>query len=494
MIVSGKNGRPGKKTVSRSGEATISSVPNLVQYSIMNTPKPDDVRAQLERLRNFEKFRGPKLRQLLNFIVEEWLANRGENLTEMYIGTELGDTLVFEEDRNKSGFPKTRANLGHVRNRLRIYAETTGFYDPVIVKLNRGSYVPEIAYNPVTTEIPLDPESSRLILRAKTALEARTLLGTMRAMDYFISFCGIEERNSRRTANMSFIPLAASASYPYITKEFREGIEMGISQVRASGVEPWECTFADACCQACYQHAWQKSLTLFEIAISNSQGEATYFWWYTALLASQGRIAKAIALLDAAVRHFARTSIATRMDLALLQIMGGRYVDADETLSASLDFASIENPLIACHFAMLYEAQNRLEDAIGPIMKWFYKAAEAGSKRRDGQRPDLQSLIIGMMVLILARAGGKDGSNAYLNQLLARKAKYERSSSVEIAFGLVGLGRHDEAVDWLTKAAFEECDPFSMWFHLLPPLRHLHGHKGYRALLGKLNLPLQRET
>ena len=164
--------------------------------------------------------------------------------------------------------------------------------------------------------------------------------------------------------------------------------------MKETGFEPWECIFAEACDMACYQHDWRKSLHLFELAIANSQGEATYYWWYTALLAAQGRLQEAITILDSAVRHFSRiTNIATRTDLALLQIIAGRFDDAEETLSASLDFTPARNPLIVSSFAILYEAQDRLADGVKPIVEWFQQAGQAGYsplsadefvRRRDG--------------------------------------------------------------------------------------------------------------
>src|ERR1700761_4906612 len=101
----------------------------------MDAPKPEDVRAELTRLHAYRRFRGAKLRRLLGFLVEEWLKDGGEQLSEMYIGGALQDEpLTLEEITRKSdkpgektgekwGYPKTRANLGHVRNRLRKYYE-----------------------------------------------------------------------------------------------------------------------------------------------------------------------------------------------------------------------------------------------------------------------------------------------------------------------------------------------------------------------------------
>jgi tetratricopeptide (TPR) repeat protein len=288
----------------------------------MASPKPAEVRVQLRRICSYGKFRGRKAKRLLAFLVKESIAQRGSKLRLQYIAEALKDEpLTFEKDTQKWGYPKTRANLAHVRKRLREYYETKGYYDPVIIKLNPGSYAPVIAYNPASTGIPsLEPFVERLILRAKTALDARILGGAWRAFRYYLQI-PFNTENPRQTANILFIPMASASIIPGAAAAVRPDAEVTIAHVRASGVEPWECTFAEACCEACYKHNWQKSLDLFELAIANSQGEATYYWWYTALLASQGRTQQAISILDSAVRHFSRTNIATRTDLALLQIM-----------------------------------------------------------------------------------------------------------------------------------------------------------------------------
>lgn len=462
----------------------------------MANPKPAEVRAQLERICSYGKFRGRKAEQLLAFLVKECVARRGSKLRLQYIAEALKDEpLTFEKDTQQWGYPKTRANLAHVRKRLREYYETKGYYDPVIIKLNPGSYAPVIAYNPASTGIPsLEPSVERLILRAKTALDARTLRGAWRALRYYLQI-PFNIENPRQTANILFIPMASAAIIPSAAAAVRADAEVTIAHVRALGVEPWECTFADACCEACYQHNWRKSLDLFELAIANSQGEATYYWWYTALLASQGRIEQAIHILDSAVRHFSRTNIATRTDLGLLQIMAGRFAEAEETLSASLDFTAADNPLIAYSFAILYEAQDRLKDAGVSMMKVLrpenHGGPEAISVDEALQRRDWHVLLNGMLALVAGRSGAIGSASEMLDILLACKATRDRASSVEIALAFIGVGKLDDAVAWLSKAALEEDDSLALWFHIFPPLRHLHRHRGFRDLLAKLNLRLK---
>jgi cytochrome c-type biogenesis protein CcmH/NrfG len=74
-------------------------------------------------------------------------------------------------------------------------------------------------------------------------------------------------------------------------------------------------------------------------------------------------VAEAIHILDSAVRHLLRTNLAARCDLATLQIMAGRFDDAEEILAGCVDFAAPDNPAVAVHQAMLMEAQDRLSEA-----------------------------------------------------------------------------------------------------------------------------------
>ncbi len=334
----------------------------------MDGPKPEDVQAQLQRLYDSGQFRGVKSRRLLEFVVHESQAGRAGNLTLHYIAETLKtEPLTFEVDSDRWGYPKTRANLGTVRSRLRKYYETVGYRDQVVIKLNAGSYAPVIEYNPVSTSIPdVAPEVARLILRAKTALDLRTLRGARLALKYYVKI-SLSRTNPRQVASTIFIPMAAASIVPSAPRAIEPFIDEFLTQIRKLGFEPWESLFAEACAHACYRHEWKRALELFELSITASHGEARHFWWYTALLASQGRIEEAMTILSDAVVHFSRTNIAARTDLAMLQIMAGRFAEAEEHLIASLDFASVDNPLIAAHFAMLYEAQDLLDDAGAPL-------------------------------------------------------------------------------------------------------------------------------
>ncbi len=417
-------------------------------------------------------------------------------ITERRIGMGTNEKEIFEEDAGKRGFPRTRANMASLRAALNRYYETEGYRDQVIIRIPVRSYVPEIAINPAVAVPAIDSQAERMILGAKTALDGHTFSGATRAMEYLSQLLDFPE-NPRILANCVFLPFAVS---PLVTTNYitRAHAETFISISRRNGFEFWEAIFSEACLAAAYDHDWQRSANLFEKALVASQQEAIAFWWYPALLASIGKIDKAIEILDSMVRHFAYKSISCRSDLAILQTIDRRYSEAKETLADLLQLAPASNPLVACSIVIFYEAQDQLDNAHRGAAWWIDKAINLGPVPTDIVTPamwdvDWHNLLVGMIALVLGRANNRAGAQEYLDMLLRHKERKHRAKScVEIAIAFIGLAQYDDAVEWLTRAAFEENDPYAMWFHIFPPLRHLRGHKGFKDLLKRLKLRLPR--
>ena len=214
----------------------------------MEAPKPEDVQAQLERLYGGGQFRGPKSRRLLDFILSEWQAGRGSKLTLHYIAETLKtEPLTFEEDSNRWGYPQTRGNLGTVRSRLRKYYETVGYRDQVIIKLNPGSYSPVVEYNPVSTSIPdVDPKIANLILRAKTALDLRTVRGARLASKYYVRI-PVDKTNPRQMACSIFLPMVSGTILPRSILGIEPYVDQVLLRIKETGFEPWESIFAEGC-------------------------------------------------------------------------------------------------------------------------------------------------------------------------------------------------------------------------------------------------------
>jgi len=185
---------------------------------VTDTPHPAAVRAQLSRLLEYERFRNaPKLRRILEFLVEQWLLDVRPKLTERFIGDGLNDEpLTFDKDVGTMGYPKTKTNLHHVQGRLATYyMEPENSMDPVIIKMEKGSYMPIIEFNRGAFPIPeLDEVSRRLILRAKTAIDDHTYSGAVRAMEYCLQLVESGPEHCQRWANVILIPFAIA---PFVT-------------------------------------------------------------------------------------------------------------------------------------------------------------------------------------------------------------------------------------------------------------------------------------
>ena len=466
----------------------------------MSLPKPttDQVRTQLERLCRHRLFATARSDRATTLLIENWALDGGIKLVEEFIGPNCVGEAVENENQEgepaKYGCPRTRAHLSTLRAKLAAYYETDGYCDPVIIKLNVGAYKPAIGYNPVTDMTDIDRRSELILFRAKSFIDTRNNYGARRAIDQ-LSSLDSESSHARILANMAFIPYAAAAIIQYFALSYRMRAEHYIARVRATGFEPWECTFADGCLHASRNHDWSKALALFRTSAETSQGQSIYFWWHTALLASTGYLPEAIHILDSAVRHFLRDSVSCRSDLAILLTMAQRYRDASEMLALTYDISSLDRPAFARANAILFEAAGGPDDCamflrayhptIKPLLEWPLPVdPDEYSKRWD-------FILMGVIALMCGHLGRTENAEGIFGNHLYVRQRVP-ISGLAMALPLIGLGRYDEAVNWLEIAAHED-DPYVMWFHIFPPLRHLAGHHGYRKLLKNLNLRLHRD-
>lgn len=111
-------------------------------------PGHDEIRDQLGRILASESFvNSARLSRFLRFVVEQAIAGNGGGLKEYSIGVE-----VFERDDRYD--PRmdsiVRVEAGRLRSKLDEYYRQNGAGDPVIVRMRRGSYVPEFELRQAT--------------------------------------------------------------------------------------------------------------------------------------------------------------------------------------------------------------------------------------------------------------------------------------------------------------------------------------------------------
>ena len=116
------------------------------------------VRAALQRILGSEEFsRAQRMRELLQFLVEQKLSGKYRDTHEYAVGIE-----VFRRDPalyNTCTDPIVRVQMGRLRERLRTYYSTTGVAEALRFVIPIGSYMPEIVQMTPATAPLLAPDA-----------------------------------------------------------------------------------------------------------------------------------------------------------------------------------------------------------------------------------------------------------------------------------------------------------------------------------------------
>jgi len=100
----------------------------------------EEVRTQLERVLGHRDFEGStRIREFLQFVVEETLAGRGDRLKGYTIALEV---FGRGKDFDASLDPIVRIQAGRLRRALDHYYLVAGGADPIVISVPRGGYVP----------------------------------------------------------------------------------------------------------------------------------------------------------------------------------------------------------------------------------------------------------------------------------------------------------------------------------------------------------------
>src|SRR5215831_8988720 len=126
-----------------------------------NFPDSDVIREQLLRILTSFEFRNSQvLSKFLQFIVEEALAGRSNEIKEYTIGVKaLGRTAEFNPQVDAA----VRIHAGRLRRMLHEYYNNKGRNDPLFIDIPKGSYIPSFELHNQKTQIPVNEEEVPLI-------------------------------------------------------------------------------------------------------------------------------------------------------------------------------------------------------------------------------------------------------------------------------------------------------------------------------------------
>lgn len=151
-------------------------------------PLRKDIEQQLERILESEYFaRSPRLSSFLRFIVEAKLDGDESRVLEYAIGMD-----VF--DRGESFDPRidsiVRVEAGRLRDRLSRYYAGEGREDPIVIRLPRRGYLPELAHRDrkeASAGKPRAPVLRRMACDPRVAWAAAALM--LSALAIQLSLC-----------------------------------------------------------------------------------------------------------------------------------------------------------------------------------------------------------------------------------------------------------------------------------------------------------------
>jgi TolB-like protein len=115
-------------------------------------PSPDEIGRQLERLLASDPFaNAERVSRFLRYVVERTLAGEGDRLKEFVIGVDVFDRDDTYDPRIDS---IVRVEAGRLRSKLDQYYSRATADDTVVIRIQRGGYVPEFEARQTVAEAP----------------------------------------------------------------------------------------------------------------------------------------------------------------------------------------------------------------------------------------------------------------------------------------------------------------------------------------------------
>lgn len=220
-----------------------------------------------------------------------------------------------------------------------------------------------------------------------------------------------------------------------------------------------------------YDWNWKGSEKEYSRAIQLNPNYATAHHWYSNLLSDLGRGQEAITEKKHALT-LDPLSLVINADLGNILYHQRKYDEAMAQLQKTLELDS-NFPLAYQFLGYVYEKQNRYDEEISACKKAIAVSQDSLELKAELARA-------------LALAGQKKEAQKILDDLLKRAEK-EYVVAYEIAMIYDGLGRKDDAFQWLQKAIEERSYQVSS-LAVDPRLDSFRSDPRFRMLLAKLNL------
>jgi TolB-like protein/tetratricopeptide (TPR) repeat protein/DNA-binding winged helix-turn-helix (wHTH) protein len=221
-----------------------------------------------------------------------------------------------------------------------------------------------------------------------------------------------------------------------------------------------------------YDWDWAQAAKGFQRAIELDPGYATAYQRYSLYLIAMGRTQESVSMINRA-RELDPLSVSVNFSLGWRLYMARQYDQAIEQLHNTID---LEPNFAVAHLILgqAYEKKGLYDQSITELKK---------AAAISGDTP----LTLSSLGHAYAAMGKKAEAQEILTRLLhPTQKKYVSPFYVAVVYG--GLGKQEEAMDWLDKAYDNRANGL-IFLKVDPELDGLRTNPRFRALQHKLNLP-----
>jgi TolB-like protein len=203
------------------------------------SPTSDEIRLELGRVLASEAFANTsRLSRFLAFVVDKTLAGESDRLKEFVIGVEVFDRDADYDPRIDS---IVRVEAGRLRTKIEEYYRREGRDDPVVIRVDKGSYAPAFERRAADARVSEHGGSGRRPLPAHIGLAAGIAFAIIAALTIAVAAWRTDSRTEAGAqtitiAVLPFAPYSSETADRILATRLTEGVTAELVRAGSFGV------------------------------------------------------------------------------------------------------------------------------------------------------------------------------------------------------------------------------------------------------------------
>jgi serine/threonine protein kinase/tetratricopeptide (TPR) repeat protein len=302
-----------------------------------------------------------------------------------------------------------------------------------------------------------DPLAYDDYLRGRFFLNKRTTAGVQQALEYFNKAITRDPKFARAYAGLAEVYVVMPSYTDATVDSSRAGVRRNAAMaIRLDSTLGSPHAALGAILRD--QHRWSEAESEFNRAIALEPGYPTTYQWYSRILASLGKVRKAIMVAETA-RKLDPLSPIINLNLGTMQLYGGDYGAADSTLRATV-LMDPANPSSRWTYSTLLTLRGNYPAAIAQL--------DTAISLTDNKMNVTK--LSAYRAFARARAGDTAAARAALDQTKRNPRKEE--FGYEISLLHMSLSEKDSAIAWIGRfLSTPFSDPFFFRIPFFDPIR-----------------------